>query len=61
MFDSQHSQKNSEKKIVNVAKVNQQHLEECGQWLENVDQTNLVLASGKLGQQKRLGWYYVTF
>ena len=27
-------------------------LEESGQWLENVDQTHLVLASGKLVTQK---------
>ena len=27
-------------------------LEESGQWLENVDRTQLVLASGKLAQQK---------
>ena len=40
------------KKIVNVAEVNQQHcLEESGQWLENVDQTQLVMASG---YQKKL-------
>ena len=28
-------------------------LERSGQWLENVDQTHLVLASGKLALQKR--------
>ena len=28
-------------------------LEESGQWLENVDQTHLDLASGKLEFQKR--------
>ena len=34
------------KTIVTVAEVNQQRcLEESGQWLENVDQTHLVLAS----------------
>ena len=39
----------SEIKIFNVAEVNQQCcLEESGQWLENVNQTHLVLASGKL-------------
>ena len=27
-------------------------LEESGQWLENVDQTHLVMASGKREQQK---------
>ena len=38
-----------EEKIINVAEVNSQHwLEESGQWLDNVDQTHLVLASGKL-------------
>ena len=37
----------SEEKIVDVAEVNQRRwLEESGQWLENVDQTHLVLASG---------------
>ena len=41
------SKKISEEKIVNVAEVHQQHgLEESGQWLENVDRTHLVLASG---------------
>ncbi len=25
----------------------------CGQWLENVDRTHLVLANGKLVQQKK--------
>ena len=40
-------QKN-QRKIFNVAEVNQQRwLEERGQWLENVDLTHLVLASGK--------------
>ena len=39
----------SEEKIVNVAEVNQLHcLEESGQRLENVDQTHLVLAGGKM-------------
>ena len=32
-------------------------LEESGQRLENVDQTHLVLASGKLVQQKMLSWF----
>ena len=36
----------SEEKIVDVAEVNQWRcLEESGLWLENVDQTHLVLAS----------------
>ena len=43
----------SEEKIVDVAEVNQRRwLEESGLWLENVDQTHLVLASGKLVLQK---------
>ena len=43
----------SAEEIVNVTEVNQQRcLEEGGQWLENVDQTLLVLASGKLVQKK---------
>ena len=43
----------SKEKIVNVAEVNQRRcLEETGQWLENVDRTHLVLASGKLVQHK---------
>ena len=53
--DSIHSapKKISEEKIVDVAEVNQWHcLDESGQWLENLDQTHLVLASGKLVLQK---------
>ena len=47
-------QKVSERKIV-VAEVNQlRGLEESGQWFENVDQTHLVLASGKLLFQKSI-------
>ena len=54
-FDSQHSRKFFRGKIINVAQVNQQRcLEESGQWLENVDQTHLVLGSGKLEQQKSI-------
>ena len=30
-------------------------LEESGQWLENVDPTHLVQASGKLALQKSIG------
>ena len=42
---------------VNVAEVNQRRCwDESGQWLENVDQTNLALASGKLVLQKNLAW-----
>ena len=37
--------------IINVAEVNQ-WIEERGQWLENIDRTNLALASGKLVLQK---------
>ena len=45
----------SEENIVNVADVNQRRcLRESGQWLENVEQTHLVLASGKLVLQKKL-------
>ena len=34
--------------MINVAEVNQRcWFEESGQWLENVDQTHLVLVSGK--------------
>ena len=44
----------SEEKIVNVAKVNQMHyFDGNGQWLENVDKTHQVLASGKLVLQIR--------
>ena len=43
----------SYEKIVDVAEVNQcGRLEESGQWLEKVDQTHLVMDSGKLGLQK---------
>ena len=53
-FDSQHSQKEFQKKIiVNVAEVNQWPcIEESGQWLQNVDQTSVTLASGKLVLKK---------
>ena len=33
-------------------------MEESGQWLENVDRTNLVLASGKPVLQKEGKYYY---
>ena len=43
-FDSQHSRIFSVEKTVDVSEVNQWRcLEESGQWLENVDQTHLVL------------------
>ena len=46
-FDSQRSQKNFRGKIADIAEVNQRcYLEESGQWLENADQTHLVLAVG---------------
>ena len=52
-FNSQHSPKNVIGKSVNVANVNQWHcLKESGQWLEKVDQTRLVLISGKIVLQK---------
>ena len=39
--------------MINVAVVNQRHWsEESGQWLENIDRTHLVLASGKPVLQK---------
>ena len=45
-----------EKKFVHVGEVNQwRSLEESRQWLENVDETHLVLASGKLVLQERRG------
>ena len=46
----------SEKKNIVVTAVNQHHwLEESGQWLENVDRANLVLASGKPVLQETRG------
>ena len=43
----------SEGKIVDVAEVNQWRCsEESGHWPKNVDQTHLVLVSGKLALQK---------
>ena len=52
-FDSKHSQKKLREKIVDVAEVYQLCcLEESGQWLQNVDQSHLVLAGGKLVLQK---------
>ena len=39
----------SKEKIPNAALVNQQRcFEESGQWLETVDQTHLVMATGEL-------------
>ena len=60
----------SAKKIIDYAKVNQWCCsEESGQCFENVDPTHLVLASGKLVQQKMLaflihvvvGHFYIGF
>ena len=52
-FDSQCSPKKFRGKIVDVAGVNQQRCsEESGWWLENDDQTHLVLANCKLVLQK---------
>ena len=40
--------------MIDVAEINKRHgLEESGQWLENVHQSHLVLACGKLVLQKR--------
>ena len=45
---TQHSQNNFIEKIITVAEVNQPRwLEESEQWVENVQHTHLVLASGK--------------
>ena len=44
-----------EEKIINVAEVNSQHwLEESGQWLDFVDRTHLVLASGRPVVRKKI-------
>ena len=47
----------SKEKIINVAEFNPWHwLEESGQWLENVDQTHIVLPNGKpVAQQNIIG------
>ena len=48
--------------MINVAEVNQRRwLEESGQWLENVDQTHLVLDSGKPVLQKKLVTLFFNF
>ena len=45
----------SEEKIANVAEINQQPcLEKSGHWLENTNQTHLVLASSQLVIQKNV-------
>ena len=47
-FDSHHFKNYFRGKNIDFAEVNQlRWLEESGQWLENVDQTHLILASGK--------------
>ena len=43
--------------IIDAAEVNQRWLEKSGHLLENVDQTHLVLASGKPELQKRCCLY----
>ena len=59
-FDSQHCWNAFREKMADAALVNQRCcLEKSGQWLENVDQTHLVLASGKLVLQKQLFLYYL--
>ena len=48
-----------EEKIIHVAEVNLRRcLEKSGQWLENVYQTHLLLASGKMVQQKTLEQHF---
>ena len=48
-LDSQHSRDFFRGKIVDVPEFNQWRcLEKSGQWLENVDHTHLILASGKV-------------
>ena len=61
-FDSQHSRNCFRGKLIDVAKVDQwRWLEESGQWLENVDQTHLVLASGEPVLQKSWSYYFSIF
>ena len=49
--------KHFREKIVDIAEVYQWHcLEGSGQWLENADQTYLVLASGKLVLLENIFW-----
>ena len=51
MFDSRRSRKFF--RVINIAEVNQwRWLVESGHWLENIDRTHLVLASGKPVLQK---------
>ena len=57
-FDSQSSRIFFKEKIISIAEVKQQGwLEESGLLLENVDQTHLVLASGKRVLQKRRRYF----
>ena len=52
----------SDEKLVDVAEVVQLHcLEESGQWLENVDQMHVVLASGKLPKKIKLRIFWAYF
>ena len=45
---------------MNVVKVSQwRWIEESGQWLENIDQTHLVLASGKPVLPKKMNYLYL--
>ena len=54
-FDSLYTRSFFRGKIADVAEVNQWHsLGESEQWLDVVDQTHLVLASGKIVVQKAL-------
>ena len=53
-LDSQHSRNYFRGKLIGVTQINYgRWFEESGQWLENVDQTHIVLASGKPQQEKR--------
>ena len=61
-FDSQYYPKSFSGKITDVAEVNQRRwLEEGGLWLENGDQTYLVMASGKQVLQKSKTIYLILF
>ena len=59
-FDSQHSHKFFRGKIVDVTEFNQWHsVEDIRKWLENVDPTNIVLASATKNKQLRSGPSFV--
>ena len=54
-FDSKHPRISLEEKIIDVAEINPWHcLEESGQWLENLDQTHIMLHSGKPALQSNI-------